>query len=147
MQKLPPAPPAGKPEAAPKAAPELPPMTLEDAAIITGELLENCRALIRRYFVVSEDQAVIMAVWVLHTYVFDAAEITPYIHITAPEKECGKSNLMDLLAAVASAPEQSSGTTPAALVRIVHAKKPSCVGTACVLHFRTISVKDGCRGT
>ena len=62
---------------------------------------------------------------ILHTYVFEAAEFTPYIHITAPEKECGKSNLMDLLAAVAAVPAQSSGTTPAALVRIAHAMKPT----------------------
>jgi hypothetical protein len=101
------------------------PMTLEEAAIVTGRLLEACRAFINRYFVVLEEQAVIMATWILHTYVFEAAEITPYIHITAPEKECGKSNLMDLLAAVARVPAQSSGTTPAALVRLVHAMKPT----------------------
>ena len=91
-------------------------MTLEHAAIVTSELLETCRTLITRFIVVSEEQAVIMAAWILHTYVLDVAEITPYIHITAPEKECGKSNLLDLLASVASDPAQSSGTTPAALV-------------------------------
>jgi len=103
----------------------LPSMTPEDAAIFTSKLLETCRALIMCYFVVAEEQAVIMATWILHTYVFEAAEFTPYLHITAPEKECGKTNLMDLLAAVAAKPVTSSGTTPAALVRIVHAMKPT----------------------
>lgn len=73
----------------------------------------------------TDEQAVIMAVWILHTYVFEAGEYTPYLHITAPERECGKSNLTDLLAAVANNPVQSCGTTPAALVRTVHAKRPS----------------------
>src|SRR5665213_3553165 len=103
----------------------LSPMTPEDAAVVTAKLLEDCRAFIRRYIVVSEEQAVVMAAWILHTFVFDAAEFTPYIHITAPEKECGKSNLMDLLAAVAATPAQSSGTTPAALVRLADAMKPT----------------------
>ena len=74
-----------------------------------SELLESCRSWIRRYIVVSEDQAVIMATWVLHTYAFDAAETTPYIHITAPEKACGKSCLMEALEALAAAPIRSAG--------------------------------------
>jgi hypothetical protein len=119
------APPSEEAQQPAPAVSTLSPMTPEDAAIITEELLERCRALITRYIVVSEEQAVIMTTWILHTYVFDASEITPYIHITAPEKECGKSNLMDLLAAVAAKPVQSSGTTPAALVRIAHAMKPT----------------------
>ena len=100
-------------------------MTLGEAATITWELIEGCRAWIRRYIVVSEEQAVIMAVWILHTYVFDVAEITPYVHITAPERECGKSSLMDALAAIAAAPIRSGGMTAAALVRTIEAKKPT----------------------
>jgi hypothetical protein len=100
-------------------------MTPEEAARITGELLETCRAWIRRYIVVSEEQAVIMAAWQLHTYVFDAAETTPYIHITAPEKACGKSRLMETLEALAAAPVRSGGMTAAALVRTIEAENPT----------------------
>lgn len=115
--------PPGEPTAPVAAA--LPPMTAEDAARITAGLLETCRAWIRRYIVVSEEQAVIMAAWELHTYVFDAAETTPYIHITAPEKECGKSYLMEVLEALAAAPIRSGGMTAAALVRTIHPRKPT----------------------
>lgn len=101
------------------------PMTPGEAARITGELLETCRAWIRRYIVVSEEQAVILATWELHTYAFDAAETTPYIHITAPEKACGKSRLMEALEALAATPIRSGGMTAAALVRTIHAKKPT----------------------
>jgi hypothetical protein len=104
----------------------LSPKWREDTAIITDELLETCRAWIRRYIVVSDEQAVVMATWILHTYVFDAAETTPYIHITAPEKECGKSRLMEVLEALAFDPISSGGTTAAALVRGI-AAKPSTV--------------------
>ncbi len=105
--------------------PDLPPMTPVEASRVAGELLEECRAWIRRYIVVSEEQAVIMAAWTLHTYVFDAAEYTPYIHITAPEKACGKSRLMEALEALAAMPIRSAGMTPAVLVRCIDAKKPT----------------------
>jgi hypothetical protein len=105
--------------------PALPPMTPEDAATITGELLETCRAWIRRYIIVSDEQAVIMAAWTLHTYAFDAAETTPYIHITAPERACGKSRLMETLEALAAVPVRSGGMTAAALVRTIEAKRPT----------------------
>jgi hypothetical protein len=103
----------------------LPPMTAEDATRATAGLLTQCRAWIRRYIVVSDEQAVIMAAWLLHTYVFDAAETTPYIFITAPERACGKSRLMETLEALAASPGRSGGMTAAALVRTIEAKKPT----------------------
>ena len=119
VRRYPPAEPA-----APVAAVS-PPMTAEDAARITGELLEKCRAWIRRFIVLSDEQAVILGAWILHTYAFDAAETTPYIHIAAPERECGKSRLIEVLEAIAAAPVTSEGMTAAALVRTIEAKKPT----------------------
>jgi hypothetical protein len=112
-------------ESALQIEPERLAMTAEEASRITGDLLEECRAWILRYIVVSEAQAVILAAWILHTYVFNAAETTPYIHITAPEKACGKSRLMEVLIALAATPIHSGGMTAAALVRTIHAKKPT----------------------
>ncbi|MFZ0339886.1 MAG: DUF3631 domain-containing protein [Terracidiphilus sp.] len=101
------------------------PMPLEDAARITEELLETCRAWIRRYTVVSDEQAVIIATWTLHTYVFDAFEVTPYLFISSPEKGCGKSTLLRILKAVACRGRSSSGMSGAALARVVEASHPT----------------------
>ena len=91
----------------------------------TAELLETCKQWVRRYVIVSDEQAVILAAWILHTWTFEAAETTPYIHITAPERECGKSRLMETLAALAFNPVRSGGMTAAALVRCIDAKNPT----------------------
>jgi putative DNA primase/helicase len=91
----------------------------------TAELLEICKQWVRRYVIVSDEQAVILAAWILHTWTFEAAETTPYIHITAPERECGKSRLMETLAALACGPVRSGGMTAAALVRCIDAKNPT----------------------
>lgn len=125
---LPPSPPPTLPDApewTPPAAAFQPPMTPIEAANITGELLEKCRAWIWRYIIVSDEQAVIMAAWLLHTYVPDVAESTPYIHITAPEKACGKSRLMEVLEALAAAPIRSGGMTAPALVRCIDSMNPT----------------------
>jgi len=104
---------------------ELPAVPVSPLAQKTGELLESCRVWILRYAVVSDDQAIIMAAWLLHSYAPDAAETTPYIHITAPEKACGKSRLMDTLEALAANPRLSGGMTAAALVRCIDQMNPT----------------------
>lgn len=91
----------------------------------TAELLKTCEQWVRQYVVLSEEQAVILAAWILHTWTFEAAETTPYIHITAPERECGKSRLMESLAVLAFNPVRSGGMTAAALVRCIDAKSPT----------------------
>jgi hypothetical protein len=97
----------------------------EDVESPTSALLDICRIWIRRYIVVTEEQAVVLAAWLLHTYTFGAAETTPYIHITAPERECGKSRLMEVLAEPAANPLCSGGMTAAALVRGIAQLKPT----------------------
>lgn len=96
-----------------------------EAQRLTDDLLARLQVWIKRYVVVTNQQALIMAVWVLHTYVMDAAEYTPYLHITGPEKSVGKSLLLDVLAVVTCNPITASGTTPAALVRAVDKYAPT----------------------
>lgn len=101
------------------------PMTREEASRITSELLDQCQAWISRYIILSNEQAIVLAAWILHTYVFDVPETTPYIHITAPVLACGKSRLMETLEAIAAEPIRSGGMTAAALVRTIEAKRPT----------------------
>jgi len=100
-------------------------MTPEDAARITEQLFERCIEWIQNYLIMSDEQAVILAAWLLHTWTFEAAETTPYIHITSPERACGKSRLEETLEPLAAAPIRSGGMTAAALVRTIEAKRPT----------------------
>lgn len=109
----------------PAPKPAVPLLSPDEAAALTAELLETCRKWITRYVVVSKEQSIILAVWLLHTYVMDACDWTPYLHITGPEKSVGKTLLEDVLAALACNPRIGSGMTPAALVRIVDKYHPS----------------------
>jgi Protein of unknown function (DUF3631) len=91
----------------------------------TASLLDSLKVWVRRYVVVSEDQLNVLAAWVLHTWAMEAAECTPYLHITAPEKGCGKSRVLETLEAVVWEPCKSGGMTAAALLRTVHEEKPT----------------------
>jgi hypothetical protein len=111
---------------APKpAAPVLPPFAPDEAAAATSDLLVTLIEWINTYVVVTVSQAVIMATWILHTWVIDAAQWTPYLHITGPEKSCGKTLLIDTLSVLAYNPRTSSGVSPAALLRLVDKHQPS----------------------
>ena len=44
----------------------------------------------------SVHQAVLIALWIAHTYLIELFACTPYLHITSPAKRCGKSNLLTL---------------------------------------------------
>ena len=53
-----------------------------------ARLLEEIVALIRRFIVVSEAGAIVAAVWVLHTYSFQASDHTPYLFLRSAKGTC-----------------------------------------------------------
>lgn len=88
-------------------------------------LLEDCRTWLQRYMVLSADQANILAAWVLHTWAMDAAECTPYLHVTSPEKGCGKTRLLETLEPIVCRPWLTGRVTAAVLVRKVDKESPT----------------------
>jgi hypothetical protein len=89
------------------------------------DLLKRCMAWLHRFVALSPQQAVVVAAWALHTWVIDAAEWTPYLHVTAPEKGCGKTRLLEVLETIVCNPCRTGGMTPAALLRTVDADRPT----------------------
>jgi hypothetical protein len=97
----------------------------EPASRDAAALLYDCREWVHGYVIVSADQGNVLAAWVLHTWAIDAAEYTPYLHITAAEKESGKSRLLETLEPIVNRPCMSAGTTAAALLRITNRDTPT----------------------
>jgi hypothetical protein len=54
-------------------------------------LLDELAAFVRRFVVVSPAQAAAIALWIVHSHAFDAADASPYLAVTSPEKRSGKS--------------------------------------------------------
>lgn len=88
-------------------------------------LLLDLSNFIRRFVSLSRGQADVCALWVLHTWAFEAAHFTPYLNITSPLPRCGKSTLQQLLSLLVNKPWYTSRVTAAVLVRRIHKEHPT----------------------
>ncbi|HEV2318989.1 MAG TPA: hypothetical protein VGV18_04520, partial [Verrucomicrobiae bacterium] len=93
--------------------------------VLIGELLTEIECTIKRHVVLSDAAATALAVWVLHTYVFDLRDTVAYVAIESPEKRCGKTTLLTVLAAMANKPLIAANVTVGALFRAIDACQPS----------------------
>jgi hypothetical protein len=59
--------------------------------------LNATRQFIRRYVVIAEEAADFLALWVAHTWAFEAALTTPYVRVTSAERASGKTRLLEVL--------------------------------------------------
>jgi hypothetical protein len=98
---------------------------LGDERISTSELLEAVREWIRRFMVLSDAQATICAVWVLHAWAIDTARFSPPLHVKSPTKECGKSRLLEVLKHIVPRPWPVVQPTAAVLRRKIDRDGPT----------------------
>ena len=96
-----------------------------DQPVAGAELLDDLAALVCQYLVLPEHAAKVIALWVVHTYVISASEFTPYLGVTSPVRECGKSTLLDLLVSLAYRAQLTGGITAAALYRRIARHSPT----------------------
>ena len=88
----------------------------------TAALLAAVCAFVRRYVVVSDDQAVAATLWAAHTHAIEAADCTPYLHVTAATKRAGKTRLLDVLEPLVPRPWRTDRVSAAVLVRKIDAE-------------------------
>jgi Protein of unknown function (DUF3631) len=102
------------------------PSTNGHAPRLSGaEILNQLVTFIRRFVALSYVQAVMVALWVLHTHAIDAADCTPYVHINSAEKRSGKTRLLEVLALLAARPWLTGRVSAAVLVRKTANEQPS----------------------
>ena len=94
-------------------------------------LFEKLRQLIESSVRLSEHEAVAAALWVFHTYYIrkpkdvQVCDYSPILQIFSPEKACGKSTLMELLADLCPRSRQTSNISCAAIYRLLEVSQPT----------------------
>jgi hypothetical protein len=83
--------------------------------------LDLVEGMLRRYVALKEHEYVAVALWAVHTHVYDRFSITPRLALTSPTSDCGKSTLLLFLKAICASPHKSDDVTPAALFRLIDA--------------------------
>ena len=90
-----------------------------------ASLLDDVRALIRRYVIVDDAQADALALWAAHTHALAAAEATPYLAVNSAEKRSGKTRLLETLSLLVARPWLTGRVTAAMLVRKLAKETPT----------------------
>jgi putative DNA primase/helicase len=90
-----------------------------------AQLLDDISVEIRRYVVLSTAAAHAVALWVAVVHAFERFFIFPRLFITAPEKGCGKTTLLDVIARLVPRPLMASNISAAALFRVIEATRPT----------------------
>jgi hypothetical protein len=88
-------------------------------------LLDELAGAIRNHVVIDLHEANAVALWVLGVHAFDVWVIFPRLFITAPEKQCGKTTLLDALSRLVPRRLIASSITAAALFRTIEAACPT----------------------
>jgi hypothetical protein len=78
-------------------------------------VLDLVLRLLERHIAVTPAERIAVALWVLHTYVFDRFTFTPRLALLSPVRGCGKSTLMVLLELLTAAPYSADNVTAAAI--------------------------------
>jgi len=90
-----------------------------------ADLLSEIKGVFQKHVVFSDEAATACSLWVLHTYAFSAASISPILAITSPEKRCGKTTLLGTLDAFCYRSLASGSLTTASLFRIIEQHSPT----------------------
>jgi putative DNA primase/helicase len=90
-----------------------------------AQLLDEVASTIQRFVVLDKHQAQIAALWVAACWFIDVIDCAPIALINAPERACGKTQLLTVLARLAPRTAQASGISPSVLFRMIEAYQPT----------------------
>lgn len=85
---------------------------------------------INRYVALpNEDQAMVLGLWVMHTWTFSEMVVnpntTPYIYVHSPEKQSGKTRLIETLEPLVRNPMRATDMSPSVLFRAIEMMQPT----------------------
>ena len=93
--------------------------------VLGQELLDEIRATIHQFIVCDREIAIATSLWIVFTWLVDSVQVAPLLVITAPEKRCGKSLLLNLIGKLSRRPLVASNISPAATFRVIEAHCPT----------------------
>ena len=94
-------------------------------SIDAGRMLCGILSFIRRFVFLSDSQARVLTLWVVHTHAFSASAATPYMAVSSAEKQSGKTRLLEVLNTLVASPWMTGRVTAAVLVRKIDKDQPT----------------------
>src|SRR5262249_20896132 len=90
-----------------------------------GEILKRVLAVLNAHVELGAHEVVAIALWVMHTFVFDKFMVTPRLLLESPVRGCGKTTVLVLLEALGRQALRLDGVSPAGLYRLIERDHPT----------------------
>ena len=87
--------------------------------------MNGLAATFRRFIVLTEHDADVLALWTLHTYSVPQNLVSPVLLLSSPVKGCGKSTARDVLAELVYRPLSADSVSAAVAFRVNEAMAPT----------------------
>jgi hypothetical protein len=87
--------------------------------------LHDVRAFIHRYVCLTSEQATLLALWVAMTHALEHFDFVPYVQVSSPVAECGKSRLLEVLEPLVAKAWKTDRVTAAVLMRKIDKEHPT----------------------
>lgn len=96
------------------------PEPLDGAALLTG-----IRDAVAEYMVLPPHAAETVALWCMFAHCHDAAEHSPMLAIQSPEKRCGKTTMLNIVASLVPVPLPAANVTTPVIFRAIERFQPT----------------------
>ena len=94
-------------------------------AVDGEQLLGALRETFTRFIVLPPYAAEALALWTVHTYSYRLGRVAAYLAMLSPEKRCGKSTALGVMASLSHRALAASNVAPAALFRVIERDGPT----------------------
>lgn len=93
--------------------------------VVGADLLDGIVIALRRYVVMPKHTAEAAALWVAHCHCFECFQHTPRLAVAAPQKQCGKTTLLDTIGHIVPRAMSTENLSVAVLFRAIEKFRPT----------------------
>ena len=91
-------------------------------------LVRDVESFISNFVIFTQPRtALVLALWAISTHIFDSFDCFPYLTVTSPTKQCGKTRLAEVLELLCAEPLRASNLSEAVLFRLVEKMSPTLI--------------------
>src|SRR5262249_7732926 len=94
----------------------------------TGILLRALTEQITAYVATLGNRAIVVALWIMFTWVIDGCTHSPTLLVTSPEADSGKTTMLGVISFLARRAIDTVSLTPAVLFRLIERYAPTLIG-------------------
>lgn len=120
-----PAPPIASPNPQPVGSDPFKPVVAHAQPVDPPQMLDGVVDVLTRFIIMTPHQRVAVALWIVHTWLIEIAEVAPLLLITAAERESGKTQLLSLVSMLCRNSMTVSNSTTAFLFRAIEKWQPT----------------------